>query len=169
MVRPVCRGATVSQHNLRHSIRLVLGRAQQRATAFRSNFHLYNLRQLAQRAASAPLGWSHRHWIAAGSVLLLTIAAGVLAPNFANATRDPNAFDVTKLDLPLPPLDVSDIPTDASVAADAGAAADDLDWTIVTVRSGQTVGDIFRQQGMRPNDLQRLIDDHANVSALRNI
>ena len=159
----------MSQHNLRHSIRLVLGRVQQRASGFRRNFHLYNLRRLAQRAASAPLGWSHRHWIAAGSVLLLITAAGVLAPNFASATRDPNAHDMTRLELPLPPLDAADIPTDAAVAADAGAAAEDLDWTIVTVRSGQTVGDIFRQQGMRPGDLQRLVDDRANASALRNI
>ena len=128
---------------------------------------MYKLRALASNAASAPLGWSHRHWIVAGCVLLLTAAAGAMAPRFANATRDPNTTALTRLELPVPPLD----PLDGAATSFAaqGNSDDDFQWTIVTVRSGQTVGDIFRQQGVSASDLQKMLEDHANASALRTI
>ncbi len=37
------------------------------------------------------------------------------------------------------------------------------------MRSGQTVGDIFHQQGVSASDLQKLTDNRANANALRNI
>jgi murein DD-endopeptidase MepM/ murein hydrolase activator NlpD len=145
------------------SIRLALGRAQQRWATLSDNFHLY---KLLSDAGRAPLGWSHRHWIVAGCALLVTATVGAMLPRFANATRDPNAFAVTRLELPVPPLDVLDM--DAARAA-VSDASDELAWTVVTVRSGQTVGDIFRQQGVSAGDLQKMLEDHANASALRTI
>ena len=125
---------------------------------------MYKLRTWASRAAGAPLGWSHRHWIVAGCALLLTATIGAMMPRFANATRDPNAIAVTHLDLPLPPLETTD-----DTAAIVAPGDEELEWTVVTVRSGQTVGDIFRQQGVSAGDLQRMLEDHANATALRTI
>ncbi|MBS0569387.1 MAG: M23 family metallopeptidase [Proteobacteria bacterium] len=48
-------------------------------------------------------------------------------------------------------------------------AGDDLNWQTITVSSGQTVGAIFHAQGVSGNDLQRLLDDAANTSALVRI
>jgi len=170
MVRPVCRVAIVSKINrISHFIRLVAARAQRSQPAAHSrpkNFHLYKLRSIVQTVVSAPLGWGHRHWILAGFALALLASIGVVVPRFANATRDSAAIDLTSLDLPLPPLDDSLLETTADNAA---LAADELQWQVVTVRSGQTVGDIFRQQGVSAGDLQRMLEDRGNAAALRTI
>ena len=117
---------------------------------------------LLRNVVAAPLSWRRKHWIVAGLVLALTATIGVVMPRFANATRDPAAIALTTLILDVPPL-----PTD--VIADAAAPDADKDWQTVTVRAGQTVGDIFRQQGVRAADLQRLLQDPDNATALRRI
>jgi len=49
-------------------------------------------------------------------------------------------------------------------------AVDDTDsWSVVSVRSGQTVGDIFHQNGLNPGVLQQLLGNSANASALKNV
>jgi murein DD-endopeptidase MepM/ murein hydrolase activator NlpD len=120
------------------------------------------MRSLLRNVAAAPLSWRRKHWIVAGLVLALTATIGVVMPRFANATRDPAAIALTTLTLDVPPLPADTI---------AGAAAPDADkdWQTVTVRAGQTVGDIFRQQGVRAADLQRLLQDPDNATALRRI
>ncbi|HEX6832067.1 MAG TPA: peptidoglycan DD-metalloendopeptidase family protein, partial [Rudaea sp.] len=90
------------------------------------------------------------------------VATGL--PTGANATHRPDAF--TTVDIPLPVLD-GDLTAD--MLPDTDAAVDDTHWQVVTVRSGQALCDIFKQQGLSAGDLQRLLDDKENASALRNI
>ena len=70
------------------------------------------------------------------------------------------------VDLPVPPLPDNAIDAQQAMAA---SASEDLDWSVVTVRPGQTVGDIFHQQGISASDLQKLTEIRANATALRNI
>ena len=70
------------------------------------------------------------------------------------------------VDLPVPPLPDNAIDAQQAMAA---SASEDLDWSVVTVRPGQTVGDIFHQQGISASDLQKLTEMRANATALRNI
>jgi len=76
---------------------------------------------------------------------------------------------VTTLDLPLP-LPAQD---PALTALEDSATLDTVDdtdsWSVVTVRSGQTAGDIFHQNGLNPGILQQLLGNPANASALRNV
>ncbi len=61
-------------------------------------------------------------------------------------------------------------PARPTLAASASTQpGDDIDWQVVTVRAGQTVGDIFRQHGVSPGELQKLLDDRDNAGALRSI
>jgi len=96
-------------------------------------------------------------------ILLLTASFGIFVPRGANATHDPAAQDMTTLALPLPAL-----PEESGNFATV-SQTDDRDWQIVIVRMGQTVGEIFSAQGVSGNQLQHLLDDAANASALRNI
>lgn len=120
---------------------------------------------------AAPISWRRRHWVIAGAALTLTVLAGAVIPRWANATRQPATRTLTTLNLELPPLAQPEVPDgDAdSIAGATTQSGDDIDWQIVTVRAGQTVGDIFRQHGVSPGELQRLLDDRNNVTALRNI
>src|ERR1700722_4163933 len=122
------------------------------------------------RAGDWIRSWRRHHWLAVGIVVALTAMIGAITPRFANATRDPAAASMTRLDLVVPPLTDEAIGANPTAAQDGVSAADeDIDWKVVTVHSGQTVGDIFRQQGVSPSDLQKMLDDHDNTTALRNI
>jgi murein DD-endopeptidase MepM/ murein hydrolase activator NlpD len=98
----------------------------------------------------------------------MVIVVGAIVPSGASATRSLDT-SVTTLDLPLPLL-TQDY---ASTAVEDGAPPDAVDdtgsWSIVSVRSGQTVGDIFHQNGLNPGILQQLLGNSANASALRNV
>jgi len=122
------------------------------------------------RAGDWIRSWRRHHWLAVGIVVAVTAMIGAITPRFANATRDPVAASMTRLDLVVPPLTDEAIGANPIAAQDGVSAADeDIDWKVVTVHSGQTVGDIFRQQGVSPSDLQKMLDDHDNTTALRNI
>jgi murein DD-endopeptidase MepM/ murein hydrolase activator NlpD len=150
-----------------HFIRVAGRHAKNRYRVQRGKFHIYKSRgvsALLRSAAAAPLSWRRRHWIVAGLLLALTTSVGLFTPRGANATHDPAAQALMTLDLELPPLpasfaDVSALPTQT----------DDRDWQIVTVRAGQTVGEIFIAQGVSGDQLQHLLGDPANANALRRI
>jgi len=91
---------------------------------------------------------------------VLAIVVGGVIPSGASATRQPATLTTLSLDVP---------PLPAEPADDAAGMPDDDAWQTVTVRAGQTVGDIFRQQGIGPGDLQKLLNDRDNATALRNI
>ena len=157
----------MAQNNrISHFIRLVAQRARTGFSGDGSSFHLYKLRDRAHAVVTAPLGWGHRHWILAGFALATIASIGVVMPRLANATRDTASIDVTSLDLALPPLDDAAV---EAVADNAALLSEELTWQVVTVRSGQTVGDIFRQQGVSAGDLQKMLEDRGNAVALRTI
>ena len=125
-----------------------------------------DLRGAVPRAGEWLRTWRRRHWVAAGIGVALVATGGIVTPRFANATHDADASPMLSIDLPVPPLPDNVI---ESLQATASSANDELDWKVVTVKSGQTVGDIFRQQGLSATEVQKLVDDHANATALRNI
>ena len=135
-----------------------------------SHFHFYKLSTmptLLRDIIAAPLSWRRRHWLVAGILLVLTVFAGTIIPRFANATRQTSELMTLSLDVPpLPPVEILDASADSSAIPQSN---DDADWQIVVVHAGQTVGDIFRQQGLSASQLQKLLDDRNNAAALRNI
>jgi len=155
----------VPQTRVAHIIRLAAHRAKRRYRVQRRYFHMYKSQSMQtwlRSAAAAPLSWRRRHWIIVGLMLALTASIGIFVPRGANATHDPAAQALTTLNLELPPLP-------EALAFNPLAAPDDRDWQIVSVRSGQTVGEIFGAQGISGTQLQRLLDDPANGNALRHI
>ncbi|MEP6484649.1 MAG: peptidoglycan DD-metalloendopeptidase family protein [Rudaea sp.] len=126
-----------------------------------------DVRGSVPRAADWLRTWRRRHWLAAGIAVALTATGGIVTPRFANATHDPDVTDLMSIELAVPPLPDS-IDTSPTTPSNVDYA-DDLDWKLVTVRSGQTVGDIFRQQGVSAADLQKFSENRGNASALRNI
>jgi murein DD-endopeptidase MepM/ murein hydrolase activator NlpD len=103
-------------------------------------------------------------------VLLLTAVTGIVAPGWANTTRHEPVYTshtTMSLDLPSLPNDAAADPLGGG-AHDANAAAQP-EWRIVTVRAGQSLSDIFHEQSLGPNDLQRVLDSQNDASALRHI
>jgi murein DD-endopeptidase MepM/ murein hydrolase activator NlpD len=125
---------------------------------------------IVRSAADRIRSWRRHHWLAIGIIVAITAVVGIITPRFANATRDSSATTMTSLDLVVPPLTEDFVDSNSAGALNGASAADeDIDWKVITVHSGQTVGDIFRQQGVSAADLQKIIDDHDNTTALRNI
>jgi murein DD-endopeptidase MepM/ murein hydrolase activator NlpD len=125
---------------------------------------------IVRSAADRICSWRRHHWLAIGIVVAITAVVGIITPRFANATRDSSITTMTSLDLVVPPLTEDFVDGNSASAQNGATSADeDIDWKVITVHSGQTVGDIFRQQGVSAADLQKIIDDHDNTTALRNI
>jgi murein DD-endopeptidase MepM/ murein hydrolase activator NlpD len=119
-----------------------------------------------QQAARAPLSWRHKHWLAAGVACAGVIMIGFSVPRGASATHQPDTA-ITTLELPLPVLDPASLKENTS----GNGPTDDQggNWTVVSVRPGQTVADIFQKNGVNPAILAQLLGDNANANALRNI
>src|SRR5690606_24918705 len=109
------------------------------------------------------------HWILGGTAILLTVLIGVIMPTFASATRsEPVDIAYTTLALDLPALPAG-AEADAAIATLAADGMLEPDWRIARVRAGQTLSDIFREQGLSPSDLQRALDAQKDATALRRI
>ena len=104
----------------------------------------------------------------AGIACAAVIVVGATVPSGASATRSPD-MPVTTLDLPLPLPTQDPASTTLEDTATLDAVDDTDSWSVVSVRSGQTVGDIFHQNGLNPGILQQLLGNPANASALRNV
>ena len=111
--------------------------------------------------------WRAGHWVIAGAAALLTALGGIVIPTFANATRhEPTTYTTLALDLPqLAP----GTEADPTIGAWGLGAEAEPDWRIVTVRAGQSLSDVFREQGFGPTELQRALDSQDDASALRRI
>jgi murein DD-endopeptidase MepM/ murein hydrolase activator NlpD len=152
--------------NARHKIRrLAIRRHTQR-----NHFHFYSRCSswtFLQNVSASPISWRAEHWVLGGVALLLTALVGIVLPTFANATRHepaPTPYTTLALDLPrLPPG------AEADAAVGAYGANAEPDWRIIKVRAGQTLSDIFAEQGLGPNELQRVLDSQDDASALRKI
>ena len=123
-----------------------------------------------QNLVKAPLSWRRRHVALAGAIVAVLSAAGTTIPTWALAMRDSGNAPRTTLDIPLPTLSPEDTALSAAIdAANSDSLADDAGWQVVAVKSGQTLADIFQQQGLNATDLARLLDEPGNASCLRNI
>ncbi|HET9031313.1 MAG TPA: M23 family metallopeptidase [Dokdonella sp.] len=122
-----------------------------------------------RNVAAAPVSWRREHWILGGAAVLMTVLVGVVMPTFASATRsDPASSALTTLHLPLPPLPAG-ASADAAIASLAADSGNEPNWTIAVVKPGQSLSDIFRDQGLAPSDLQRALDAQSDATALRRI
>ena len=158
------------QHSDTHHGRHKARRLAIRRHAQRKHFHFYSRWSnwtFVQNVSTSPIRWRAEHWILGGVALVLTALVGVVLPTWANATRhDPAPIAYTQLDIDLPQL-----PPGAEADPTIGAYGADAqpDWHVVAVRAGQSLSDIFREQGLGPNDLQHALDSQGDASALRHI
>jgi len=133
--------------------------------------HSYTRRLAAWTAPAGDTGalaaWQHKHWILAGLVFACVIVAGSFVPRGASATRQPDTA-ITTLDLPVPLLD-EPLLAEEQDNVNAASVDDSGDWVVVSVHSGQTVGDIFQKNNVDPAVLQQLLASPVNAAALRNI
>lgn len=114
------------------------------------------------RHATGTVGWRAEHWILGGLALVLTTIVGIVVPTWANAMRqesEPPAHAILALELP--PLPAAGPEEHDSLPARV--------WQRVEVRAGQSLSDVFREQGFAPGDLQRALDSQADGTALRRI
>ena len=111
--------------------------------------------------SASPASWRAEHWLVGGIAVVVCVLAGIVAPTFANATRH-EPMPVTTMTLELPQL-----PADPAIGA--YAASTEPDWRIVSVNPGQSLSDIFSEQGFSSTDLQRALDSQNDASALRHI
>lgn len=144
-----------------------------RRTAQRRHFHFYSMCsgwEFCKNVASAPISWRREHWIVGGVMVLLSTVMGIVIPTWANAMRGETiAPSVTKIiiDLPLPSLSPN---STALIPAELAAAETaDENWRVITVRSGQSLGDIFAHQGVSATTLQTILDDSSYAKALHRI
>lgn len=156
-----------TQNAKRIARRLALRRRAQRQ---HFNFYLRNQTwTFLQNVAAAPVSWRREHWILGGTAILLTVLVGVIMPTFASATRNEMAdVTITTLALDLPELPVG-AEAEAAIASLASDTSHEPDWRIARVRAGQSLSDIFREQGLSPNDLHRALDAQKDATALRRI
>lgn len=161
--------------DLRHDLKTARHKTRRlaiRRHTQRRHFHFYSRCSswtFLQNVAASPISWRGEHWILCGVALLLTALVGIVLPTFANATRHdpaPTPYTTMALDLPqLPPGSEAD-PTIGAYGVDGSAQPD---WHVVTVRAGQSLSDIFHEEGLSSNDLQRALDSQDDASALRHI
>lgn len=117
-----------------------------------------------KKIVAHPVIRTHGHWVLGGIVAVATLSAGFVVPNWANATRhDPQSL--TKLEIDLPDL----APQQADPAIAALVAGVDADWRIISVKPGQSLSDVFQEQGFSASDLQRALDSQDDASALRRL
>lgn len=114
------------------------------------------------KIATHPAIRQHGHWVLAGVIVVATVAASIVVPNWANASRQ-EAQPVTTLELDLPQL--SSQFADPTIAALAGDASD-TNWRIVAVKSGQSLSDVFQQESLSATELHRALDSQADTSAM---
>lgn len=159
---------TDPRHDIKN-VRQKIRRLAIRRHTQRRHFHFYSRWSswtFLQNVSASPISWRAEHWILGGVALLLTTLVGVVIPTFANATRhdaEPAPYTTLALDLPQLPGAEAD-PTIGAYGVDG-----EPDWRVVHVRAGQSLSDIFREQGLGPNDLQRTLDSQQDATALRNI
>lgn len=106
-----------------------------------------------------PIRWHRERWMLAGTALLITILSGFLIPAWATAMRPlPVAPAHTLLPLALPKLPTPTVDRSSFEA-----------WHVVHVQPGQTLSDIFQDQGLSLADLHQVVQATADPTPLRMI
>lgn len=141
--------------------RAIRRHAQRRHFSFYSRCHDWTF---PQDVAAAPISWRGEHWVLGSVACILTLLAGVIMPTWASAMRTtPEPIAHTTLDLPLPR------PVEAPAFGGSGQADGEPAWEYVEVRPGQTLSDIFNEQGIPAADLQRALETEGEERTLRRI
>ncbi len=110
-----------------------------------------------------------------GAALVLTVIISLVIPTWASAMRHapaPDALTTLPLELPTVPAALApDENTDAELAQSFNPSdtTQSDQWVIATVQTGQSLADIFHQQGLSPALLQQLLEDRDNANAMRHI
>lgn len=94
--------------------------------------------------------WSREHWALATLLATLAVLLIAIVPGLANAKRE-TVVATTTVELELPAAGQ----TLLAVAEDEPEAAE---WTEVTVRPGQTFGQLFADLGLSSRDMYRLLE-----------
>ena len=152
--------------SITHFIRVAACRATQSVKTLSTHLHFYKsatVRVVRRHAVDGPLSWRRRHWVLAGAVLAVVATIGVVVPRWADARLDPAATPRVTLNLNIPPL------APAGTAATSTKVPAIADWRTISVKSGQTVGEIFRDEGVSATQLHELMQDPDNAQALRYI
>lgn len=124
----------------------------------------FSSRMPLKQLASHPAIRTHGHWVLGGVVVSLTIMAGIIVPNWANATWQ-ESTSVTTMPLALPE---PSFPNTLAAGIDALGDANE-DWRIVAVQPGQTLSDVFQGLGLGMTELQRALDSQHDASSLRRL
>ena len=166
------RNAIVTETNLPTQNASQMARrlaVRRRARRQHLKFYLRNHKwTFLRNVAAAPVSWRKEHWILGGTAVLLTVLVGVIMPTFASATRgDLSQVSFTTTSLELPPL-----PAGAEAEAAITLLAEgnfEPEWKVVMVEPGQTLSEIFSNQGLGANVLNLALESQADVAALRQI
>ncbi len=110
--------------------------------------------QQPRRTLSALSRFRREHWFLASMLATVSTFVVLTIPGFAGASlesRSP-AREFLQLDLPQPQL------AEEAQGASLEPAAVPSDWTLVTVKPGQTLGAIFAEQGLSATLMHRLLE-----------
>lgn len=106
----------------------------------------------AHAGASALARFRHEHWFLASLLATVSTFVVLTIPGFAGASLEPRNPARAYIELDLPQLDF------AESEPEAMAVAAPSEWSVVTVKPGQTLGAIFNQQGLSATLMHRLLE-----------
>jgi len=109
-------------------------------------------------AALKPRSWQRDHWVLASLFATVTTLVAAIAPGFANATRQPVEPVLITQTLPLPEIvPPSETMLASQDVAEAPVVAAEPEWRTVTVKEGQTLGDIFALLDLPTTTMHRVL------------
>jgi murein DD-endopeptidase MepM/ murein hydrolase activator NlpD len=110
--------------------------------------------QPPRRTLSALSRFRREHWFLASMLATVSTFVVLTIPGFAGASLEPRNPAREFLQLDLPQLQIADEAAGAPLAPTAAPS----DWTLVTVKPGQTLGAIFAEQGLSATLMHRLLE-----------
>ena len=102
--------------------------------------------------------WTRRQWIHASLFTTIGIMIATIVPGFSTVTQQPAQEPLATLSLDLPTL---------SIEKQNGTAGDS--WQIVKVKSGQTLGSLFKELGIPAETLQRILKHPGTKTSLARL
>ena len=100
--------------------------------------------------------WSRRQWTTASLFASMGLLVAAIVPGFSQDVTTPTQVPRQSMALALPPLPATRAPQ--------GVEGDS--WQIVSVRSGQTLGELFEELGVPARTLHRILEQPSAKSAL---
>ena len=120
--------------------------------------------------ALKPRSWQREHWMLASLFATVTTLVAAIAPGFANATKQPVEPVLITQPLALPEIvPPSEVLVAAQDVAAAPAVATESTWQAVTVKNGQTLGEIFTSLGLSTATMQRVLAHPGAAAPLTRI